>query len=262
MMWLIILIPVLYYGLYFILRGRRTAQPQLIAHRGGRATTPENTMAAFLNAIALEADWLEFDVQRTRDGVLVVFHDVTVERTTNGKGRVGDLTFEELRKLNAGNGEVVPAFREVIALAKQAGVGILPELKSPRLYPGIEAELLREIKEAGYLERTGIQSFDHEVLNAVYASDPQSRVYPLYGLWKLSLSNPKVAFAQTQCPMAEMVLLNPWMIRQAHSQGRQVYAWFFVLEHPLVMRILLAMGVDGLMVDNPAALRRILGPGN
>ena len=256
---IVLFIPVLYYGLYFTLREQRTANPQVIAHRGGRANKPENTLAAFRNSTELGVDWLEFDVQRTKDGVLVVIHDVTVERTTSGAGRVADLTFDELRRLDAGEGEQVPTFREVIDLAKQAEVGILPEVKSPHLYPGIEAELLAEIEQADYLARTGIQSFDHAILESVLAIKPQAQVCPLYGLWKLSLRNPQVASAKTLCPMGEMVMLNPWMIRQAHSQGRQVYVWFGVIEHPLVMRILLAMGVDGLMVDNPAALVKILG---
>ena len=77
-----------YYGLYFILRGPLSPNPELIAHRGGPVYEPENTMAAFRHAIAAGADWLEFDVQRTRDGVLVVFHDESVERTTDGSGKV------------------------------------------------------------------------------------------------------------------------------------------------------------------------------
>ncbi|UCH61284.1 MAG: hypothetical protein JSV61_07320 [Anaerolineales bacterium] len=256
---IILLVPVIYYVLYALLYGPRTASPQLIAHRGGRATTPENTLAAFRNAIALGADWLEFDVQRTSDGVLVVIHDQTVDRTTNGTGRVVDQTYEHLLSLDAGQGEKIPAFKEVITLAKEAGVGILPEIKSPDLYPGIDAQVLAEIKDADYLEHTGIQSFDHDLLEAVLRLEPQARVCPLYGLWQLNLKNPQINSAKTLCPMGEMVVLNPWMIRQAHQQGRQVYVWFGVIERPLVMRLTLALGADGLMVDDPATLAGLLG---
>lgn len=257
-LFIVLLIPIAYYGLYFLLRGARPANPQQIAHRGGPAYKPENTLAAFRNAIQIGVDWLEFDVQRTQDGVLVVFHDETVDRTTNGTGRVVDMTFEQIRALDAGEGEQVPTFAEVIALAKETGVGILPEAKSPDLYPGIEGGMLAEINEAGYLAQTGIQSFKHELLESILQSEPAAQVCPLYGLWKFSLKNPQPASARTLCPMAEMLILNPWMIRQAHAQGRQVYAWFGVIEHPLVMRILLAMGVDGLMVDDPVALAKII----
>ncbi len=255
----IFLLPSLYYALYAMLRGQRTAHPQLIAHRGGRANTPENTLAAFRNAISTGADWLEFDVQRSVDGVLVVIHDKTVDRTTNGTGRVVDLTFEQLRALDAGHGEKIPTFKEVIILAKKAGVGILPEIKSPDLYPGIDVEVLAEIKEVDYLEHAGIQSFDHDLLDSVLRIEPQARVCPLFGLWQLNLGESQISSAKTLCPMGEMVVINPWMIRQAHQQGRQIYVWFGVIEHPIVMRLLLAMGADGLMVDDPAALANVLG---
>src|SRR5512137_114803 len=110
---------------------------QIIAHRGGPAYAPENTLAAFRHAITLGVDWLELDVHLSRDGEVVVIHDETVNRTTNGVGRVADLSLAELRALDAGagGGERVPAFTEVLTLAKEAGVGLLVELKSPHLYP-------------------------------------------------------------------------------------------------------------------------------
>jgi glycerophosphoryl diester phosphodiesterase len=258
---LIIVLVVLsiYYGLYFILRGTSSATVQLIAHRGGSVNYPENTMAAFQHAIDIGADWIEFDVQRTRDDVLVVIHDETVDRTTNGSGKVGGLTLEQIQALDAGNGEQVPTFEQVIALAKVAGVGIMPEAKSPGLYPGIEEQMVAAIEAEGYVERTVLQSFDHDTLVAVRQKNQQQTVCPLYGLWKFDLSEPEPSDAEIVCPMVEMVLLNPWMIRQAHRDGRKVYVWFGVIERPFVMSIVLAMGADGLMVDAPVALAEILG---
>jgi glycerophosphoryl diester phosphodiesterase len=87
-----------------------------------------------------------------------------------------------------------------------------------------------------------------------------SSVSPLYGLWQLSLSEVRPDSAKTVCPMGEMVLLNPWMVRRAHQDGRLVYAWFGIIENPLIMRILLALGVDGLIVDDPSALAEIVNP--
>ncbi len=256
---ILIAIPLVYYGGYFLLRGPLPETPQFIAHRGGRVGPPENTPAAFRNAIDLGADWIEFDVQRTSDGMLVVIHDETVDRTTDGSGRVADLTFDQIRALDAGEGQQVPTFMEVIELARVAGVGILPEAKSPGLYPGIEQQMYDELAAGEYLDRTVVQSFVPQTLEAILAIDPGTQVCPLTGLWKLDLSDPQPSQATVLCPMAEMVILNPWMIRQAHADGRQVYIWFGVIEHPLTMRILLAFGADGLMVDNPAALAGVLG---
>lgn len=256
----VILAPLIYYGLYFLLRGPLPSNPQVIAHRGGPAAYgPENTLRAFRNAVDGGIDWLEFDVQRTQDGVLVVIHDETLERTTNGSGNVKDLTFEQIRALDAGDGEQVPSFEEVIALAKSAGVGILPEAKSPDLYPGIEAEIAEALTAQGYIEPSIVQSFEPRALESLEQINPEITVCPLYGLWALDISNPRPQGAQFLCLMAEMVLINPWMIRGAHADGRKVYVWFGIIEHPLVMRLLLALGADGLMVDDPPALAEILG---
>ena len=256
---LLILIPLIYYGLYFVLRGQLSSDPQLIAHRGGPAYEPENTLSAFHNAIEVGADWIEMDIQRTQDGVLVVIHDETVDRTTDGTGKVEDLTLEQIRTLDAGNGEQVPTFEEVIALAREAGVGLLPEAKSPYLYPGIEAEMVEALIEGGYVQETVIQSFEPGALETIQRINPDIQVCPLYGLWVLDLSDPRPSEANTLCPMAEMVILNPWMIRQARAEEREVFVWFGVIEHPVVMRFILALGADGLMVDDPVALAEVLG---
>jgi glycerophosphoryl diester phosphodiesterase len=247
-----------FYGLYFILRGPLPPDVQLIAHRGGPVYKPENTIAAFNHAIDLGVNWIEFDVQRTQDGVLVVFHDETVDRTTDGVGSVKDLTFEQIRALDAGDGETVPTFEEIITLAREAGVGILPEAKSPHLYPGLEVEMVNAILSGKYQERTIIQSFDEETLERIKDINPEMGVCPLYGLWKLELRNPQPADAKVLCPMAEMVLLNPWMIKQAHRDNREVYIWFGIIENPTIMRVMLAFGADGLMVDDTVILAEIL----
>jgi glycerophosphoryl diester phosphodiesterase len=199
------------------------------------------------------------DVQMSQDGALVVIHDKTVDRTTNGAGRVGEQTLTQIRALDAGQGEPVPTLEEVIALAKEAGVGILVEIKSPHLYPGIEAKVVQAVVEADYAGQTIIQSFDPLALNTIHALNPDLQLCALYGQGNLNLSGPQPGQANRVCPMAEMVVLNPWMIKQAHAEGRQAFVWFGLIEHPLVMRFILALGADGLIVDDPAALARILG---
>jgi len=255
----IILIPLVYYGLYFAFRGPLPSNPQLIAHRGGRVYEPENTIASFQHAIDTGADWLEMDVQQTKDGELVVIHDETVDRTTDGTGRVEDLTLEQIRALDAGNGERIPTFEEVILLAKENGIGILPEAKSPNLYPGLGTKMVNTLVANDYVQMAVIQSFDYDTLENIKKVNQDVNVCPLFGLWDLNLSNPRPSEASTLCPMAEMIVLNPWMIRQAHVEGREVFVWFGVIEHPLVMRFMLALGADGLMVDDPVALAKVLG---
>lgn len=253
-----VILLVAYFGCYFLLRGPKPLTPQLIAHRGGTVDFPENTIAAFQHAITVGADWIEFDVQRTRDNILVVFHDETVDRTTNGSGLVSDMTLVKIQGLDAGNGEKVPTFDQVITLASQNRVGIMPEAKSPHLYSGLAVQMLETLEAHDYIDKTVLQSFDSDSLMAVRQNNPELALCPLHGLWQFDLSGIEPIDAELVCPMAEMVLLYPWMIRQAHQDGRKVYVWFGIIERPLAMRIMLAMGADGLMVDDPTALAEIL----
>ena len=257
------LLILLYYGSYFALKEQSAAAPQLIAHRGAHkgqsGNLPENTLASFQRAVELDADWLELDVQMSQDGQLVVIHDETVDRTTNGSGRVADLTLAELRALDAGNGEQIPTFKEVIELAKASGIPMMPEAKSPQLYPGLEAKMVEEIMAADYADQTVIQSFDAAALERIRALNPNISICALHGIGEFRLGDPQPAEADIVAPMAEMVILYPWMVRQAHQAGRQVYVWFGVIEQPLVIRLLLALGADGLMVDDLATLAEISG---
>ncbi|MCL4834436.1 MAG: hypothetical protein KJZ86_18470 [Caldilineaceae bacterium] len=241
----------LYYGSYLLVRGPIPARPVAIAHRGDSAHAPENTLAAFQHAIDAGADWLEMDVQMSDDGHLVVIHDTTVDRTTNGSGRVADLTLAQLQALDAGNGEQIPSFAQVLALASAAGIPIMPEAKSPQLYPGLEMKIVEALAAAQYAEKAVVQSFDAASLARLYEIAPEQSLCALYGLGHFDLTGPQPGNATAVCPMAEMVLLYPWMLRQAHREGRAVYVWFGALEeYPWVIRLLLEFGADGVIADD------------
>lgn len=252
-----------YYGSYLLLRGPIPMHPTAIAHRGDSAHAPESTLAAFRSAIHAGSDWLEFDVQMSSDGHLVVIHDTTVDRTTNGSGRVVDLTLAQLQALDAGNGEQIPALAEVLALAQSAGVGVMPEAKSPHLYPGLEEKLVEALAGAGFAGegatgRAVVQSFDGASLDRLRAAAPKLPLCALYGLGRFDLSGPHPGDAQAVCPIAEMVLLYPWMIRHAHGEGRAVYVWFGRVEHPWAVRLLVEFGADGVMADDPGMVVGVL----
>ncbi|MEH7428122.1 glycerophosphodiester phosphodiesterase family protein, partial [Priestia megaterium] len=142
-----------------------------IAHRGASAYAPENTIAAFDKAVEMKADYIEIDVQRSKDGKLVVIHDTTVDRTTDGSGKVGNLTFNELRNLDAGSwkgeqfaGAQIPTFDEILD-RYHGKIGILIELKAPELYPGVEENIAGKLKEQNLdkpqNEKIIVQSFNH-----------------------------------------------------------------------------------------------------
>ena len=242
---------VVWYALAWVRRIPAAEPLAVIAHRGGSSGSgaPEGTIGAFRASIEAGADWLEFDVRRTSDGALVVLHDETVDRTTNGTGPISALTLAEAQALDAGGGTRIPTVSEIVDLAKHSGVPILPEIKDGARNPGVAAQLLDLLRATGYLGRSVIQAFEPETLEELRRLAPDANVCWLTGLWQFDLSSPP-AEAAYLCPMAEMVLLNPNIVREAHEASRSVFAWWGTAETAITNGILESYGVDGLIVDD------------
>lgn len=232
--------------------GRR---PLRIGHRGAAGTHPENTLASFRQAVALGVDGVEFDVQRTRDGHLVVLHDPTLDRTTNRCGLVRDLTLDEVRRADAGSwkgpqfaGERVPTLREVIR-ELPASLLLFLELKAGSLhYPGIEEELLRVLDEEGALGRTQVSSFDHQALHRLHRLAPD---LPLGMLYTCNLMDP-IGMAQAvgaQALHPAFMWVTPDLVVRAHAAGLKVIAW--TVNEPSFIQLMKASGVDGIISDFP-----------
>ena len=145
-----------------------------VGHRGAAGYAPENTVAALERGIALGADFLEIDLQRTRDGRIVVMHDKYVDRTTNGHGRAADLTWQELRNLDAGEGQHVPLLEEMLEIA--AGrAGLMLECISP----GLGEELWRTVASSRFREPVIFASFLHREILAIRELDPEANTMAL-----------------------------------------------------------------------------------
>ncbi len=242
---------VAWYGLAWVRRTPSAEPLAVIAHRGGPAggDASEGTIEAFEMSIEAGADWLEFDVRRTADGVLVVLHDETVDRTTSRTGRISDLSLAEAQALDAGGGARIPTVEAVVGLAKQAGIPILPEIKDGPGHPGLTGQLVDLLRAKGYLDRSVIQAFEPETLEELRRLAPDAKACWLTGPWQFDISSPP-ADAGYVCPMAEMILLNPDIVRQAHEAGRTVFAWWAAAETAIGNGILETYGVDGLIVDD------------
>lgn len=153
---------------------------EIFAHRGASGTHPENTMAAFKKAVSLPIEGVELDVHLSKDGVPVVIHDEAVDRTTDGAGFVKDLTFDELKELDAGSwfseefrGERIPSLREVLELFAGTGHRLNIELKSDIFpYPGMREKVIGLVKEFGLGRRVILSSFDHETIRAAKQEAP------------------------------------------------------------------------------------------
>ncbi len=161
--------------------------PAIQGHRGASALAPENTLAAFQKAIELGADGMEMDLQLTRDGAVVVIHDDTLDRTTDRRGRVTDLSLAEVREADAGAkfapaflGQRVPTLGEVVALVQRSGnarVRLNLEIKfgegregKPE---GIEAAVLDILRQSGFVDRVTVQSFYHPSVAKLKGVEPR-----------------------------------------------------------------------------------------
>lgn len=229
-----------------------------IGHRGAAGTHPENTMVSFRRALELGVDGIEFDVQRTRDGHLVVIHDGMVDRTTNGSGLVMSFTLEELKALDAGSlkgaqfaGEPIPTLQELIRSTPRE-LFLFLELKAGSIhYPGIEEELVQQLHQEGALGRVQVSSFDHHALKRVGELDP---AIPLGVLYSERLLDPvgmaKAIGAEALHPAWEWI--TPDFVAAAHEAGLKVNTW--TVNHPFAIERLRQFGVDGIMSDYPDRL--------
>ncbi len=233
---------------------------QVIAHRGASAYAPENTFAAFDLALEMEAPAFETDVQATRDGVLVLFHDGRVERTTNGQGTVKSLTYAELSALDAGSwfdprfaGERVPRLDAFLdRYGKQVHLAL--EMKAG----GIEEAILEAVCSRGLLEQVTFTSFSFESCCVVLSLALQARVGLLYGRTNVALARALVAAGFRQaCPNASSLTKADVEMIRAH--GLAVRTWGVPTEE--LMHKVVNLGVDGTTINFPDRLLEVLASG-
>ncbi|MER6201461.1 glycerophosphodiester phosphodiesterase family protein [Streptomyces sp. NPDC001586] len=248
-------------------------EPVVYAHRGASAYAPENTLAAIDLAMRLGFDWVENDVQRTRDGELVVIHDDTLTRTTNveqvfpGRSpwKVKDFTAAEIARLDAGSwfgeeyaGARVPTLRQYLGRVQRNQQKLLLEIKKPELYPGIEEQTLKVLGDAGWLDerhvaqRLVVQSFSADCVRIVHRLRPD--------LLTAFLGTPTVADLPQYAEFTDRI--NPWhttisadwvaavhRLLGAHGKAMEVDTW--IVDDAATARKVQDMGVDGIITNAP-----------
>jgi glycerophosphoryl diester phosphodiesterase len=217
-----------------------------IAHRGASALAPENTLAAIRRAIELGATWVEVDVQACADG-LVVIHDDTLERTTDGHGPVATQTLATLRGLDAGHGERIPLPGEVLDLCRgRCAVNL--ELKGPNVAPRL-LPLLQDALASGWpADALLCSSFDWPQLDALHAALPD---LPL-GVLCEQVDTAAVAMAQRLGARVIACALKhtaAGAVTAAHGAGSAL--WVFTVNDAADAARLAALGVDGIFSDHP-----------
>lgn len=239
--------------------------PLVIGHRGASGSAPENTLAAFLAARDAGADGIELDVMRCASGEIVVIHDDTVDRTTNGSGAVSAMPLEALRELDAGAwfapefaGERVPLLSEVLdAVGGSLRVNIEVKGRCPR-GDGIEQEIAALVRARGLQESVLVSSFNPLALRRIQAAAPElqrgmlfasSYAVPLVWSWAR-----RWVGAHALHPRAASI--DAAWVKRAGERGYRVNVW--TVNDPRTMHRMVAAGVDGVITDHPATLRELL----
>jgi len=250
-----------------------------VAHRGSSGQAPENTLAAVDLALEQHASVVEVDVQRTADGELVIMHDTTLDRTTDveevfpdrAPWNVGDFTYEEIQQLDAGSwfakryaDEPVPTLREVVETVGSRA-GLMIELKSPELYPGIESEVDKELRSVpGYLpsalaaDRLIVQSFDHGSMRTYHDLAPEVPIALLFG------RRPSAAELDDAAGWARQIhasyrVTDAELVEAVHERGMNMGV--YTVNSGQLMREYIDLGVDGITTNYPATLREIVREG-
>ena len=228
-------------------------RPLVYAHRGGAALAPENTMAAFANGLAVGADGLELDVHLSRDGVVVVHHDDTVDRTTAGHGAVASMTALELARLD------VPALADVLARFQEARVVVEMKTNSRELASAV----VDVVRRADAVDRVCLGAFGQRVLNAARALEPAiatsaAREEVRWALYRSWVRRPSYGapYAGFQVPerAGTTQIVSRRFVDVAHRAGLGVHVWTVNDEHDA--RRLLSWGVDALITDRPDLMVR------
>ncbi len=217
----------------------------IVGHRGAAALGPENTLRALMEGMQC-ADYVEIDLRLSRDGIPMVIHDATLDRTTNGRGPVQDCTAAELQTFDAGSGERIPTLFEALGLVR-GKCGVVVELKETR---GVE-RICTEIQESG-VERACIVSFQIEALRKARAVLPVPT-----GLIVSRENEAALQVAEQEavdCILLKHTLLTRTLVERAHSIGVNVISW--TLDTAPAIQRALDMGVDGIASDDPCMARR------
>ncbi|SFM30635.1 glycerophosphoryl diester phosphodiesterase [Paenibacillus sp. 1_12] len=244
---------------------RSMPTPMIIGHRGSAGEAPENTLASFRLAVEQGAHAIELDAQLTKDGEIVVIHDKTIDRTTNGRGAVAELTLAELKCYDAGSwfhekykGEQIPTLAEVYEQMPDECV-INVEIKG-EMDGTLERKLAEFLYHSGRKQRTLISSFLHKSLMKLKVIAPES----LIGLGYTADVVDHIAFAEAFG--AQVYSLHPHYkligldeIRLAVDRGLRVYPYTVNDEND--MRELLQAGASGLITDFPGRMHKVIGEG-
>jgi len=216
-----------------------------IGHRGASAYEPENTIRAFKRAIEMGCEGVEMDLRRTKDGKVVVIHDETVDRTTNGKGKVSEMTLEEIKKLDS-HGEKIPLLSEVLSEVK-ANIFLL-EIKEA----GYEESIVKEVKDAKLLDKVIFISFLYDSLRKVREVGGE-KIGLIYGTQQYPIQTAKSLKAYAMLPSYN--LLNRIHANELKKNKFFVIPW--VVNDISILEKMMYFKVDAVATDKPDIMKQL-----
>jgi glycerophosphoryl diester phosphodiesterase len=257
-------------------------RPLVIAHQGGELLAPSNTMTAFKNAANMGVDVLETDIHITKDGHLVAIHDPSVDRTTNGKGSVADLTLSELQKLDAGyhfkdlegkysfrdKGVYIPTVEEMFQTFGDMRIEIeIKDDNPPERIDEIASKLWNLIEKYQMEEKIIIAAFDQDIITtfdkyakgrvAITAGRQEVKSFVVFHKFFLrNLYVPKVDAFQIPVEDSGFDLTDQKLINGAHRLGMEIHYW--TIDDPKTMERLIGAGADGILTNRPDLLLKLL----
>jgi len=241
----------------------------LIAHRGASSIAPENTIASINSAIKLNASFIEIDVRQTSDSILILLHDASLDRTTNGKGLVKDKTYSEISELDAGKwfsekfkNERIPTLESVIKLVN-GRCNLVVEIKEGNdYYPNIEKNILKIIEHHNAEKWISIHSFDSEILKTIHQINSNIKLNKLiFGKFKFLpfiFSDRIEKFEIEELDFVDTYSINyhfanEEILNLLKSNGKKVNVW--TVDEPQTAKELISFGVDGIITNDLTILR-------
>lgn len=223
----------------------------ITAHRGASANYPENTMVAFVGAKNLEADYIELDVQQTKDGEIVVMHDKSLKRVAGVEKYIWELSLEELQNIEVGShfkedfrGEKIPTLKEVLIWAKKNNIKLNIELKPTGKETNFESSVINAIEEIGYMENSFIASQNYSVLEKTKKIDSTIKTIYVASVFYGNID----AFSCADIFSLEASNITFSLVNSLHKEEKEIYAWTINSEE--VMRKMIELKVDNIITDD------------
>ena len=217
--------------------------PLRIGHRGAAGHVLENTLGSIEKAIELEVDFVEIDLRLTRDGHVVVLHDATVDRTTNGHGRIKDLTLAQLQRITTKDGQHVPTLEQVLKLT-DGRVGLMLELK----IRGLAKPVTEIVERSGFSNPVIYASFNHDELARIRQILPRAKIMPLFDKAPIRLKALVANLYPTHIGV-RFDRMGKRLVDTVHAAEIKIFA--YNVNDWAAIQSLKAVGVDGLISDFP-----------